>query len=129
MAYSKQTWTDTESTFTSLSADRLNHIEDGIKTVDNTLNSLKVKYVTKTFSGGNLASGSQDSISGNVTVPSGYKAVAIVDVTSNHNLSLMYGRRSVSETGYVVVAYRNGATSTYDFDITVKVLCLPNSLF
>ena len=60
---------------------------------------------------------------GKAAVPLGFKAVGIVGIKSNHNLSVTFGRQEISEDGsWIVMAY--SVSSFSDLTVTVSVLCV-----
>lgn len=60
---------------------------------------------------------------GKASIPPGFKAVGVVGIKSNHNLSVFFGRQEVSEDGsWVVFTY---STSSFnDLTVTVSILCV-----
>ena len=68
MAYQKQTWSDEPSTYTTITAERMNHIEDGIKDLDEFRDSIShIQVRTRknvSFNVTSSASQSVTSISG-----------------------------------------------------------------
>jgi hypothetical protein len=81
MAYSKQTWADSPSTSSPLSAARLNHIEDGIEAAHNTADGIKNTVNAK----GDLLVGTADNTVGRFPVPDG--EVVIGDSATSTGLS------------------------------------------
>lgn len=51
MAYQKQTWSDEPSTYTTITAERMNHIEDGIKDLDEFRDSISQYSTAETSTG------------------------------------------------------------------------------
>lgn len=64
-------------------------------------------------------------VEGKASVPPGFRAVGIVGIRSNHNLSVLFGRQEVSEDGsWIVFTY--SVSSFNDLTVTATILCVPN---
>ena len=64
-------------------------------------------------------------VEGKASVPPGFRAVGIVGIRSNHNLSVLFGRQEVSEDGsWIIFTY--SVSSFSDLTVTATILCVPD---
>ena len=124
MSYEKQTWYDDPSGGTPLTADKMNHIEDGIEELDQFCTSIAPTFYQTEKQTAMMSGTSNRMFNFALDLPDGYTACALQYLSiSSSNAACVAGSYRIVED-QLNVNVRNTSGAQISADVEASVLCL-----